>query len=211
MEIKTLTYAGDLIANTHLLYLDEHDVIAFDLGQTSETFVEYLKKHDLHLLAVFLTHGHFDHIQGLDYINDDVPIYISDIDYPLLTDEYKNCSIEFQKIIHIKHEVIPLSDQEEIKIHAANIKIIFTPFHTAGSAVYLVNEKFLVTGDTLFKGVIGRSDLPTSTPRKEEDSLRRIKKIYEQYGDMPVFPGHGENTTLKREVEKNFYLRNINN
>lgn len=208
MKIVTLTYTGDLVANTQLLFLNDRDVVAFDLGQRNDSFKRYLENHNLNLKAVFITHGHFDHICGLRFISKDIPLYISKEDAILLTDPYKNCSSEGTHVI-IDNPYIALDALDIIKIDNVEIQVINTPFHTLGSVCYMINHEDLITGDTLFKSVIGRCDLPTSCARFIDKSLKRLKDIYQKYGDMNVYPGHGENTTLKREVEKNFYMRNI--
>lgn len=213
MKIKTITYNGEeLVANTHIVFINEEEVIAFDMGQVSKSFINYLTNHNLRLVAVFLTHGHFDHIQGLDYLDKDIDVYIHENDYELLTDKYKNCSVELPKPVIIKHQVHILKDLDTLHFANLNITIYHTPFHTRGSSIYLLegNDNALITGDTLFKSVIGRCDLPTSEVRLVDSSLRKILSIYQKKGDMPVYPGHGDNTYLKREVEKNIYLRNIN-
>lgn len=209
MKITTLMYDGEFVAHTHLLYLNDKEVVAFDLGQTNDSFKRYLEKHQLTLVAVFLTHGHFDHIRYINKIDDDIPIYIHESDVELISDVYKNCSKDFDFAFSYDKSVIPLKDLEIIEIKGYKIQIINTPFHTQGSSLYLINESALISGDTLFKSVIGRSDLPTSSRRTINSSLKKIIDIYQKYGDMNVYVGHGENTTLKREIERNIYLRNI--
>ncbi|MCH5171653.1 MAG: MBL fold metallo-hydrolase [Erysipelotrichales bacterium] len=209
MKISTLVYEKEFTSNTHVLYLNDHEVIAFDLGQCTDSFSRYLEKKNLTLIAVFLTHGHFDHIRYIDKIPKEIPIYIHRDDEELISNSYKNCSKDFDTAFEYDREVIPLDDFEIVEIKDYKIQIINTPFHTLGSSVYLINNSALISGDTLFKGTIGRSDLPTSSPRFINDSLKKILDIYLKYGDMNVYPGHGENTTLKQEVEKNFYFKNI--
>ena len=74
MKIVTLTYTGDLVANTHLLFLNDRDVVAFDLGQRNDSFKRYIENHNLNLKAIFITHGHFDHICGLKFISKDIRV-----------------------------------------------------------------------------------------------------------------------------------------
>lgn len=209
MKITTLVYEGEFVSNTNLLYLNEKEVVAFDLGQSNDSFKHYLDKHNLSLVAVFLTHGHFDHIRYIDRISDDIPIYIHKDDEELISDSYKNCSKDFEFAFGYNRKVIPLEDLDIIEIKNYKIQIINTPFHTQGSSLYLINDSALISGDTLFKSVIGRSDLPTSSRRTINSSLKRIINIYQKLGDMNVYPGHGDNTTLKREVERNIFLKNI--
>ncbi|MCH5180909.1 MAG: MBL fold metallo-hydrolase [Erysipelotrichales bacterium] len=209
MKISTLVYENEFCANTHVLYLNEHEVVAFDLGQSTDSFSRYLKKRNLTLIAVFLTHGHFDHIRYIDKIDRNIPVYIHKDDVELISNAYKNCSVALDIPVECKREVIPLEDNDIVEIKDYKIKIINTPFHTNGSSVYLINNAALISGDTLFKGSIGRSDLPSSSPRLINSSLRKILDLYLKYGDMNVYPGHDENTTLKQEIERNFYFKNI--
>lgn len=211
MKIVTLVYEHESTAHTHLLYLNEKEVVAFDAGQQNDTLIRYLTKRDLTLKAIFLTHGHYDHIRGLKYISDNVPVYIFDEEKDFLENPFLNCSklIKDEKEVIIDRKLNLLKDLEEITFDDAKITLIHTPFHTSGSVVYLINNEALISGDTLFKGVIGRSDLPTSSVRSIENSLSRIIDIYHKYGDMPVCPGHGENTTLKNEIERNPYLKQL--
>ena len=209
MKISTLVYEKEFAANTHILYVSENEVIAFDLGQSSDSFSRYLTKNNLKLLAVFLTHGHFDHIRYINKIPHNVPIYIHYSDLELISNSYKNCSKDFGIPFEYDLDIIPLDDMDIVEIKNYKIQIINTPFHTSGSSLYLINDSALISGDTLFKGCIGRSDLPTSSPRLINDSLKKIIDIYLKYGDMNVYPGHEENTTLKQEVERNLYLKNI--
>ncbi len=210
MKITTLVYKQGFSANTHLLYLTNSEIVAFDLGQSTDSFARYLKNHELSLRAVFLTHGHFDHIAFVDNIPENIPVYIHYADRELLTNPYKNCSNNMWNPIKCKRKIIDLQDSDIIKIGSAEIKVINTPFHTMGSSMFLINESYLISGDTLFKGSIGRSDLPTSSPRLMPNSLKKIISLYKEYGDLKVYPGHGENTTLRHEIGNNYYLKNIN-
>ena len=97
-------------------------------------------------------------------------------------------------------------DEDEIKFYDnLMFKVIQTPFHTKGSTCFLCEkENALFTGDTLFKGSIGRTDLPTGNNKTVNDSL---KKIINLNPELNIYPGHGDLTNLKRELRYNMFLR----
>ena len=99
-----------------------------------------------------------------------------------------------------------LDDEDEINFgNGLLFKVIETPFHTSGSVCFLYEkEKAIFTGDTLFKNSIGRTDLPTGNERLVKNSLEKLKKLDQS---IKVYPGHGDETTLKREFENNPYLK----
>ena len=87
-----------------------------------------------------------------------------------------------------------------------DIKVLHTPFHTKGSVCYyFINNKWLFSGDTLFKNSIGRDDLPNAIPSKTYESLRKIKALHK---DTKIYPGHGPNTVLESELMLNHFLIN---
>ena len=99
-------------------------------------------------------------------------------------------------------------DEDEIDFKNGYIfKVISTPFHTNGSVCFLCEkENALFTGDTLFKGSIGRTDLPKGNERLVVSSLSKLLVLKD---DLKIYPGHGDETTLKKEKETNPYLLNI--
>ena len=96
-----------------------------------------------------------------------------------------------------------LRDGQEIELAGLKIRVIATPGHTAGGASYLIGDK-LYTGDTLFAGDVGRSDLPTGSGAR---LVASVKKLYALEGDYTVCPGHGEDTTLEYERRNNGCVR----
>ncbi len=156
------------------------------------------------VLFVLLTHGHFDHIDGLRIF--DCPIYIHENDYEMLINPKKALyhmlgglvpSYDYRKlnIIKIKdNDIIPFVDQE--------IRVIHTPGHSSGSVCYLYRDK-LFSGDTLFKGSIGRTDFPDSSYEAMKKSL--VKIIDNLDDNIKVYPGHDEITSIKDEKKNNQY------
>ena len=97
-------------------------------------------------------------------------------------------------------------DGESFQIAGFDIVVNHAPGHTAGSAIFTVNEEFLISGDVLFAGAIGRTDLPTGSPSAMRNSL--ISKILPLNDELIVLPGHGAQTTIGRERISNPYLQN---
>ena len=109
----------------------------------------------------------------------------------------------------IKHELdLDIDDEDEIDFKNGYVfKVISTPFHTNGSVCFLSEkENALFTGDTLFKGSIGRTDLPKGNERLISSSLKKLLKLDD---NLKIYPGHGDETTLKKEKENNIYLLKI--
>jgi glyoxylase-like metal-dependent hydrolase (beta-lactamase superfamily II) len=102
-----------------------------------------------------------------------------------------------------------LEDGETVNLSGVKIKTILTPGHTAGCACYLVKAdegEVLFTGDTLFAGTIGRTDLPTGNLKTLRQSLKKLAALTEDY---PIYPGHEESTTLFAEKKRNPFLRGV--
>lgn len=204
-KIITLSYDG-LVANTHILFLNDKDVVCFDVGQDKNQLMDYLNNHNLNLLGVFITHGHIDHIRGLPNIDENIPIYIHKDDHHLLNDPYYNLSNLIPPKFSIDREVIEVEDDSCIVIKDTSIKCIHTPFHTLGSCCFLIDDWGLISGDTLFHLSIGRTDLKGGYKHLENNSLKKLLAIKE---NLLIYPGHGINTTLEIERQKNPFLKNI--
>jgi len=193
-----------LVANTFILGKGGQDCIVFDCGDRSDTVPDYCKANFKKVLGILITHAHFDHIRGISHFlscfnNQKIPVYIHEDDYEMLMNTDLNGGVE------IDFDPILVKDDQILTFDSTNIKVIHTPFHTPGSVCYLSEEdNALFTGDTLFKGSIGRSDLPLGDSTKVEDSLKK----FETLSDMLVcYPGHGPVTNLGSEKKNNPYLK----
>jgi glyoxylase-like metal-dependent hydrolase (beta-lactamase superfamily II) len=98
-----------------------------------------------------------------------------------------------------------IQEDGEMKLGEMKFRMIHAPGHTPGSLVAQVNDELLVSGDVLFKGSIGRTDLPRGSMRDMESTLR--EKIATLSEDLRVLPGHGDETVMKHELRSNTYLR----
>ena len=202
--------------NTYILYNENKDGVLVDPGFNEENrLIEHIHKIGVNIVAIIITHAHFDHVTALDdVLNEfkDATTYVNEDEVELLENPKLNLSRfrddGLDKIIDsIPDKVVKLTDNEEFIEAGFKIKMIKTPFHTKGSACFYVpSENILFSGDTLFYTTIGRVDLPTSSPRTIETSL---KKLLALPLETKVYPGHGPATTMERESKYNTYLRNI--
>ncbi len=175
----------------------------------NDCLINSIKQRNLNLKGVLLTHGHYDHIEGLINIKN-VPVYIYKGEEQCLTNPRYNCSFMSYNEFVVDGLDIHTIEEGIINIIGIEIEVIHTPFHTSGSVCYYIKEKGIVlTGDTLFLHAIGRHDLPTSESRNVSKSLKKLFRLpHEVDNDTIVYPGHGSKTLLSREYNflKNEYL-----
>jgi glyoxylase-like metal-dependent hydrolase (beta-lactamase superfamily II) len=105
------------------------------------------------------------------------------------------------------NEVKNLRDGDEISILDMNITAIHSPGHTRGSTMFKVNEELLISGDVLFAGAIGRTDLPSGSHEAMQKTLKT--RVLPLSDDLRVLPGHGPETTIKFERKNNPYLKEL--
>ncbi len=192
-------------ANTYFLYNNERVIIidpACDIRNINK-FVGNKK-----VLAVLLTHGHYDHFKTLEEVINKYQIkcYL----HKNAKDKIFNLETSYAnmfgcyKLPNIKEETFRyLSDGETINLDNINIKVMFTPGHTNCSVMYLV-DNMMISGDTLFKLSVGRTDLATGNKVVQMNTLNKLLKIKEDY---IVYPGHEEQTTLLYEQKYNPYFK----
>lgn len=196
-------------ANTYVVGEKGGPCIVIDLGSTQTRVISYIKENHTSCLGILLTHGHFDHIRGLNYFLKEFncTVFIDFNDKDFLVDSKLNGSkySEENQVIVKTTNIYELDDEDEINFGNGYLfKVIETPFHTNGSVCYLCEkENALFSGDTLFKGSIGRTDLPTGSERLVNSSLKKLLNLNPK---LVVYPGHGETTTLEKEISSNPYL-----
>lgn len=194
---------GPVQTNCFVL-MDQGYALVIDPGDIFSDLDSVLKDNGCKLEAVLLTHGHFDHIGGLDNLLSryDVPVYIHTSEVNFLSDPRSNGSASF--FMHFISHAKPIGIEEGThQIGHFTIQMMHTPGHTIGSSVFLY-EDYMFAGDTLFQGSIGRTDLPSGSMMQMRQSLKRLAELDTNY---TVFCGHGPNTTLEQEKSWNPYLR----
>lgn len=196
---------GMVETNTYFIY-DSDTKKAVVVDPAKNGVVEKLAAAGLTVAGVILTHGHFDHIMGVHEIQKETgaKVYAYKVEDALLKDSKLNCSDNIRRPYTAEADVL-LEDGEEFGIEGIDFKVISTPGHTAGSCCYYVeSKKWLISGDTLFNGSIGRSDLPTGSDKEIIESVHRLIDSLED--DVTVYPGHGDSTSIGRERSCNpFY------
>jgi glyoxylase-like metal-dependent hydrolase (beta-lactamase superfamily II) len=204
MEYEILV-VGSFEVNCAVLWNRENRAWIVDPGADAETLLDFLNDRNLHLEQVFLTHGHIDHLSALDTLlaRHPAPVYLHELDArwafttfnrlpPYLHVPSKPASLQTSPI-----ETLPFCG-------GPAARILHTPGHTPGGCCLLFEqENLLLSGDTLFAGSVGRTDLPGGDWPELRKSLGRLKLLPDE---IVVLPGHGPTTTLSTEKRLNPYL-----
>ena len=204
---------GSLSTNCYIL-IDESTKKAaiIDPADYNDELKDLLDSCDISSIEyILLTHGHFDHLQGvakLKEIYKSAEIAIHSLDADCLVDPEKSLSatspFATQIQIPVKADII-LNDNDEFKLGNLNIEVLHTPGHTRGSICFLC-EDVIFSGDTLFCKTVGRTDFEGGSM---EDMLKSVLRIGNLPGDYTVYPGHNRETTLEEERQHNRYMRKI--
>jgi len=212
MRISKFNPGEDKTCNIYIIGEEGGPCIIVDPGSNDNDFLDrYVDKHHSgKILAILLTHGHYDHIRGLVSLKHNTTVMCHVDEEEFLEEPAYNGSgwhEDMDEIVLKDISAYLLSDEDEVNVGRYTFKVIHTPFHTRGSVCFLEEkEKVLFSGDTLFHLTIGRSDLPTGSSRTIESSLRKLVKLPDE---VKVYPGHGPSSTMGVEKTKNPYLVNL--
>ena len=189
-------------------------VIDPGMPDVSATLNDLLAKHSLKPVAIIATHGHLDHTFSIQPIADgyQIPAYIHSLDRVALAHPEKIHGPEFVATLSSMEfaepaDVRELRNGEIVELVGMKFKALHAPGHTAGSLMFEIDDELLVSGDVLFAGSIGRTDLPSGSAKDMEQTLR--KKILPLGDHLRVLPGHGEETTIAAEKRSNPYLTKL--
>ena len=185
-----------------LINKDTKETIIVDPADNADYLANQCALRGFKPAAIFLTHGHFDHIYKANelkgYIN--VPIYACEKETTLLADPNLNRSKIWAEAMSVKPD-ITVKDGERISVAGFDIKVLHTPGHTAGSCCYYIeDEAVLIAGDTLFKESYGRTDLDTGS---SSSMMKSLERLFTLPPETAVYPGHGEDTTIEHELKWN--------
>lgn len=198
--------------NTYVIYDETGECAIIDPGCTDpdeqKELDDFIQKNNLKPVAHLYTHCHIDHILGIAHVFHTYglrPVMHPESLKILHTakDHGRMFGIEVDEIVE---PVTFINDGDEVKLGNSGLKVLYTPGHVDGH-VCLVNHlaKFVIVGDVLFNGSIGRTDLPTGDFDLLAESIRQ--KLYTLPPDFIVYPGHGPHTTIGQEKHSNPFVR----
>lgn len=193
---------GNFLVNSYLVAdEDARQALIIDAPWGVEEVFSFAKKKSLSVTAVLLTHGHIDHIAGLEGLK--APFFIHEDDEKFLSDSTLNASLFLGKPFTLSRKP-RLIQEGMLRVGPFTLEVIHTPGHTPGSVSFALKD-WLFCGDTLFFGSVGRTDMPGASGSALQRSLKA--KIMERPQNTIVFPGHGPSTTIGQEKQRNPFLQ----
>lgn len=193
---------GMVQVNTYVLWNDNH-VLIVDPGTANAQLMQKIEEAGAIVDGIVLTHGHFDHIGGVDKLVEryHCPLYINANDQAMLSDPVLNFS--YGEAVVVRTKPLDLLPGRQT-IGAFELFVIDAPGHSEGSSMIQWGD-CLFCGDVVFQGSIGRTDLATGSNSKMMQSLKMMKETLD--GDVKLYPGHGPTTTWKLELLTNPFLQ----
>ena len=204
MTIYTLVQ-GVVGTNTYVVADDKGNCVVIDPEYSGTSIVGLIEDKKLNLKAILLTHGHYDHIGGIEPVfehNPNVDIYIGrgELDVVSSTSPLLENPQSSEIVINNAKQ---LADGDTVVAGDLEFKVMHTPGHSHGGVVYIIDD-VIFSGDTLFYEEIGRCDLYSGNYHVMLTTLRKLSDLK---GDYTVYPGHGSKTTLDHEREYNRYMQ----
>lgn len=217
--VKIKTFAVNAFREaTYVVYDNTGEAVVIDCGLSTQNecnrFNEFIEKNNIKIIKLINTHCHVDHLPGVGYVRNryGVPFCASKMDEPMIQ--------QFEQIAESYGIEVPspainkideyITEGDIISFGESQLKVISTPGHTMGGLVFFDKENGnLFTGDSLFKGSIGRTDLPGGSYEELMDSI--LKKIVPLAKDITIYPGHGDHTTLSEELIYNPFITDVIN
>jgi len=200
---------GPLQTNCYIVENPDKTCLIIDPGEEGKKLMNLLNQRKLKPLAILLTHAHFDHIGAVDVIRDTyrVPVYVHKQEEKWLEDPRLNGSQLFMQIepIIVKPADHIIHNEGNMEIGGFTFQVFHTPGHSPGSVSFYFKENdVVISGDALFQGGIGRTDLPGG------NSGQLLKSIHDKLLSLPeetyVLSGHGPVTTIGEEMDSNPFL-----
>ncbi len=204
MKPRSLT-VGAFQSECYLLNVP--GVLIIDPGDEAPAIAAALTEFDTPVEAYLLTHGHADHICALATLvaQHPAPVYLHEADAAWAFSEANQMPPFYTPTLSVPQDLMSLCDGQRLRFGDHTVQAIGTPGHTPGSVCYHVEgEKILFSGDTLFSGSIGRTDLAGGDTIRMQSSLQKLAAMAPE---TVVYPGHGPATSIARELRINPFMR----
>jgi glyoxylase-like metal-dependent hydrolase (beta-lactamase superfamily II) len=206
-QVETVV-VGSFLVNCYIVWDDQtSEAVIIDPGDEAPLIIDRVKRTQVIPKAILLTHGHVDHIAAVGDVKEEyqVPLYVGKGEEQMLADPGRNGSAFLSDPVVAPQADRLVADEQELVIGGLAFRVLATPGHTAAGVCYLdETEGLLFCGDTLFRGSIGRTDLPGGSLNQLLESIRT--KIMRLPDDIICFPGHGPTTTVGAERTGNPFL-----
>ncbi|EOL43271.1 MBL fold metallo-hydrolase [Enterococcus caccae] len=195
---------GVIQENCYLIY-NETNLLIIDPGAEADKIAAFIKKTGKKPIAILLTHTHYDHIGAVEDLRHlyTIPVYVSPLEQEWLSNPVFNLS-GLGRHNDIADIIVQPAEVEfeltEYDLGGIKFSVLPTPGHSIGS-VSLVFDDFVVTGDALFRGSIGRTDLHTGDMQQLLHSINTY--LFTLPDEFPAYPGHGDATTIEHEKKTN--------
>ena len=205
MDYETVV-VGALETNCYLVYCQKtRECAVVDPGAEAQKIFRIIYEKNLKPTVLINTHGHVDHVGANKDIKEkfNIPLYIHASDSPML-DKVQQSELSF--FLGAKNSPSPdhfLQDGDSVEVGKSFLQVIHTPGHSPGSVSFL-GDGFLISGDTLFCGGVGRTDFPGGSWEELRNSIKN--KILNRPDETIILPGHGPSTTVEREKNSNPFI-----
>ena len=208
--IKTF-YFNDLRTCCYILYDETGECAIIDPGcykdSEKDRIIKFIGENNLTPKMILQTHGHFDHVMGNSFVAErwGIPTYITAEDIPQMRRARSYSAFYGYEFDEPSDNIVEIKDGDVIKVGKMELKVLASPGHTPGGVMfYNEKDKYVFVGDTIFKGSVGRSDLPGG----DYDALMNSIKvnILPMPTDVVIYPGHGPVTDVAEELMKNPFL-----
>jgi hydroxyacylglutathione hydrolase len=210
VTIKNFSF-NPFYENTYVLSDETGECVIIDPGchisEEEEELKSYIETNNLKPVKLLNTHCHVDHVFGNQFVADawKLGLEMHRDDLPVLESFPRVCEMYGFPATSQPEPAVFLEEGQQVKFGNTTLEILFTPGHSPGSvSFYNEKEKFLISGDVLFQGSIGRTDLPGGDFPTLEKSIR--EKLYVLPGDVKVYSGHGPHTTIGFEKKNNPFV-----